>query len=275
MKNYIVKMKSVKDIVKMSNYLINENHKNHKNTSEIIELTNNYEDFLKSNLEEEAEIEIGKSIKRKGGRPSAETALSFTLNFPKNYKVDKSQVQEINNLVLKDLADFLKIDIQELEKKSYAVQHVQENEHYHLLVSSVLNGKKNRIIRSRSALTFIKKSFTLHTDKVLGTSISNYQTTITKEETFDKQEVLIEQKKTILLIKKYIEVEEHNQNTKTVKFLLAAKADFEKGKSKNGNKKLDKYQKRLLEVQELAKSNLDKNKKTKTTKGASNGTITK
>lgn len=238
MKNYIVKMKSVSNVVNMADYLLNEKHKNHKNTKEIIELTNNYEDFLKANLEEEAELEIKKQLAKKGGRPSKETTLSFTLNFPKSYKVNQDQVKKINDLVLEDLANYLNIELEELKRKSYSVQHVQDNEHYHLLVSSILNKKKNRVIRSRSALTFIKKSFTMHTDKILNTSIEKYKAKATTEECYDKQDILIANKQTKLAIKHLIKNE---TDTKNIEYLEKTLNFLETGKSQKATNNLKKY----------------------------------
>lgn len=234
-------MKSVSNVVNLANYFLDENHKNHKHTSKIIELTNTKDEFLKLNLEEESELEIKKQMARKGGRPTKEKALSFTLNFPKSYKVSEEQVATINNLVLEDLAKYLKIDIEELKRKSYAVQHVQENEHYHLMVSAILDGKKNRIIRSRSALTFIKKVFTHHTDKILNTTISKYKTTIPKEEQFDKQEILIAEKQTMEALRKLIRYEESQKQPATVKFLQSALKDLLAGNTNKYNKKMKKY----------------------------------
>ena len=234
-------MKSVSNVVALANYFLNEKHANHKDTKEIIELTNNQKTFLQNCLEEENELEVKKMIARKGGRPTKEKALSFTLNFPKSYTVEKEQVAEINNLVLADLANYLKIDIQELKRKSYAVQHVQDNEHYHLMVSSILDGKKNRIIRSRSALTFIKKSFTKNTDKILKTNIHNYEAKATTAECYDKKEILIAEKQTMIALKNLIKYEENQKNPATVKFLKGALKDLEEGKTNKANKKMAKY----------------------------------
>jgi hypothetical protein len=240
MKNYIVKMKSSSNIVNLANYLMDENHNNHKTTSKIIELTNTKDNFIKANLEEEAELEIKKQIARKGGRPTKEKAISFTLNFPKKYNPSEEQVAKINNSVLEDLAKYLNIELSELTRKSYAVQHVQDNEHYHLLVSTILNGKKNRIIRSRSALTFIKKSFTLHTDKILNTNIEEY--TPDTNNSYDKKEILIAEKQTMTALKQMIKYEKSQKNEKTVKFLQGALIDLEKGQTNKATKKIKKYQ---------------------------------
>ena len=240
MKNYIVKMKSCANVVNLANYFLDENHPNHKNTTKkIIELTNNKEDFLKANLEEEADLEIKKMIARKGGRPTKEKAISFTLNFPKSYNPTTEQVAKINNLVLEDLALYLKIDLEELKRKSYAVQHVQDNEHYHLLVSTILGGKKNRIIRSRSALTFIKKSFTKHTDKMLNKRIEKYIPETTNS--YDKQEILIAEKQTMTAIKELIRSAEYRKDVKEIKFLNGILTDLEKGKTNKATKKLKKF----------------------------------
>lgn len=243
MNNYIVKIKSVSDVLKLANYFKDDKHKNHKDTNSINELLNTKEDFVLSNSQDENKLEVQKKLNRKGGRPSKEKALSFTFNFPLDYyeKITTENMTEILNLVLQDMADYLNVDIEELKKKSYAVQHDQQNQHFHLMISTILNGVKNRDMRHKNFLKLAKASFTNHTDNILGTYIGKYKPTIQNEDTYDKQEILIAEKQTMIAIKELIKDSKYRKDTKETKFLESALSDLEKGNTNKYNKKMKKF----------------------------------
>lgn len=244
MKNYIVKIKSVSDTLKLANYLLDENHKNHKATKGHYEILNNKEDFILSNEADENKLETQKKLNRKGGRPSKEKALSFTFNFPVDYfsKINTEKMTEILNLVLQDMANYLNVEVEELKRKSFAVQHDQENQHFHLMISTILNGVKNRDMRHKNFLKLAKQSFTQHTDSVLDTYIGKYKPSSIMP-SYDKQEILIAQKQSILAIKNLIKDAQYRKDEKEIKFLSGALSDLEKGHTDKFNKKMKKYNK--------------------------------
>lgn len=243
MKNYVVKIKSVKDTLTLANYFLNDKHKNHKDTNSINEILNTKDNFILENYQDENRLETQKKLNRKGGRPSKEKALSFTFNFPVEYydKITTENMTDILNLVLQDMADYLEIDIEEIKKKSYAVQHDQKNQHFHLMISTILNGVKNREMRHKNFLKLAKASFTQHTDKILNTYIGKYKPTIQKADQYDKKDILIGQKYTLTALKSLIKDARHRQDEKETKFLESALQDLEKGRTRNFNKKMKKY----------------------------------
>ncbi|MCK5537471.1 MAG: hypothetical protein KAI79_11635 [Bacteroidales bacterium] len=243
MNNYIVKIKSVSDTLKLANYLLNDKHKNHKLTSGIYEILNSKNNFILENESEENMLETKKKLNRKGGRPSKEKALSFTFNFPIDYfeKINTENMTEILNLVLQDMANYLDVDFYELKRKSFAVQHEQENQHFHLMISTILNGVKNRDMRHKNFLKLAKQSFTQHTDNVLHTFIGKYKPVIESKDTYDKQEILIARKQNVLAIKNLIKDAQYRNDEKEVKFLSGALSDLEKGHTDKFNKKMKKH----------------------------------
>jgi len=234
LKNYVVRIDKLTKlgIYKHSKYLINEKASSHKNTKMII-LNNNVEDFITTNILEEEQRELDKCLARKGGRPSSEFAKTLTLNFPKDFKrvidKDKTKINDINDLVMLDIATFLKVDIEELKRKSFNVCHYQNNIHIHIVISTLLDNKKNRAIKSKAFLLMVKASFTNHTNKVLKIVPNAYQAT-------NKRAFSLRDKVAILL------KNETNEDNKI--YLEKILRDIKNNKEANALKKLGKYERR-------------------------------
>ena len=249
MKTYttiIEKVNGEEGVINFVKYLQNEKHKNHKNTK--IELLNNdYIKFAHHVILEEQSLEIKKRMAKKGGRPSSEYCKSFTFNIPPIYKdlITKSKLQSLNTQIIKNIATYLKIDYEEIERKSLSVLHRQENTHIHFVLATVLKNKKNREIKSKAFLNFVKTIFTQQVDQILETSIKKYETTTTKPKVYkqmdpkqlEKLESELDNLKTLLQAQKALK----NLSNEDKAYLESIEVDLSKEHTIKATTKLNKF----------------------------------
>jgi len=182
LKNYTVKIKNV--IVgkqnKMIDYLTNDKHKNHKQTTikNVTEIDEeNYKRIL---LQKVHQQELAYLKNAKGGRKLKRIAKSITFNLPKGYEATAEQVIEINLKLLEAFKILFEGHSIELDKNDlFSIIHYEEEKQDH--VNFILpmidnNGKNIRHFNTPAFTKQIKVLFTEIVDNVLKTDIKAYKT---------------------------------------------------------------------------------------------------
>lgn len=253
MKTYttiIEKVSGEDGVINFLKYLENDKHKNHKNTK-IELLQNDYKKFALTVLSEEQILSVKRKLDKKGGRPSSEFCKSFTFNIPPLYKdlISKNKLQVINTKILKAISEYLKIDYEEIERKSLSVLHKQENTHIHFVLATILKKdkklQKNREIKSKAFLNFVKQVFTQSVDSVLETNIKKYETTTTKPKIYKQMDPKQEEKLVSELenLKTLIEAQKglKNLSNEDKAYIAAIENDLNKGQTIKATTKLNKF----------------------------------
>jgi len=250
MKNYVVKIEKInyKDgLIKYVDYLKNDKHSNHKKTNKIVELSQiSSTNFMFNTINADNFVNLKRTMARKGGRPSTELAKSLTFNIPKEYNVGDHHLKLLNIKILKDISAYLKVDIEELEKKTYSVAHFQENTHIHFLIATTLvkGGKqqKNRDIKTKSFLNFVKSSFTKHLDDILETNITKYKPLMAPNlNKITKSEATHLENELMALRAKLNELKLKEKDTNNLKYLEAIEKDLNSNKTIKAATKMNKY----------------------------------
>lgn len=253
MKTYVVKIEKLSGedgVINFVKYLQSENHKNHK-TTKIELLQNDYKKFAHTTILEEQSLEIQKKLNRKGGRPSSEFGKSFTFNIPPLYKdlITKNKLQHLNTQILKAISEYLKIDYEEIERKSLSVLHSQDNTHIHLVLATVLRKdkklSKNRQMKSKAFLNFVKQVFTNEVDRIFETTIKKYETKKTKTRIYKPMDQKQEEKLVSELenLKTLIEAQKglKNLTNEDKAYIAAIENDLNKGQTIKATTKLNKF----------------------------------
>lgn len=191
LKNYVVKVANVEvgEQNKIIKYLVNREHKNHKNT--VINSTDNALDYQTNLLNKIHTNEVNYLKNKKGGRKLKRIAKSFTFNLPKNYDCSLNEIKLIDELIKSKLAKSISdIGIELNIMDIFSASHYQENKHIHLILPTVDNNGKNvRYFNTPTFLTEIKVIFTEIVDKVLEKNIENVSVCST-EQTEHNQEII-------------------------------------------------------------------------------------
>lgn len=253
MKTYttiIEKVSGEDGVINFLKYLENDKHKNHK-TTKIELLQNDYKKFAMTVLSEEQILSVKRKLDKKGGRPSSEFCKSFTFNIPPIYKdlISKSKVSYINTLMIRAIAAYLKIDVEEIERKSLSVLHSQDNTHIHFVLATIFKKdkklSKNREIKSKAFLNYVKQVFTQSVDQVLETSVKKYETTTTKQKIYkqmdpkqlEKLESELDNLKTLLQAQKALK----NLTSEDKAYLESIELDLGKEHTIKATTKLNKF----------------------------------
>lgn len=162
MKNWIVISQPVKNgfkgLSEYTNYLVSENHSNHRMT-EILPVHNNNKSFIGYCTGQALKRDLEREKNKKGGRPISSFAQSFVFSLPPGINIEVSQWNKIAKYLFKGLSQFLSIDIQTLKKATFINIHDQNNQHLNLLVSKVINGKVVREVQRKAINEYLKSRF--------------------------------------------------------------------------------------------------------------------
>lgn len=178
-KNWFVRSVRVKDrhngLIKYGKYLTDVNHPNHTNTSSIIPIYGNIENFIRTVSTEAVNLDMGNS-QRKGGRPVQSYAQSFVFGLPPSVqKPTPEQWKSITGDILKELAKKLEIDLKDLNGRVFANVHDQDNPHLNLVVSRVVQGKALKSLDQKGTIGIAKKAFTSASLARCGLDVSTYE----------------------------------------------------------------------------------------------------
>jgi len=188
LKNYVVKMENVEvgKQNKIINYMVNQEHKNHKNT--IILTEDNSEDYKLNLMKKLHASQLNYAKNKKGGRPLKRLAKSLTFNIPKYFNISETELKSIDGILklkIKNLIDSLGIDLNLSD--IFSAGHYQDNAHIHLLLPTVNNNGKNiRYFNNKAFLTQLKVIFTETVDKTLNTDIKEVETLTPEEQEHNK-----------------------------------------------------------------------------------------
>lgn len=177
-KNWFVRSERVKDkhtgLIRYAKYLIDEEHANHKNTSQIIPIFGNIENFIKLASNEAVTLDLSNS-QRKGGRPTQSYAQSFVFGLPSSVaKPTPEQWKLIAKDVIREIAKKLEIDLNDLNGKVFANVHDQDNPHLNIVVSRVIKGKALKALDQKGTIGIAKKAFTASSLARCGLDVSEY-----------------------------------------------------------------------------------------------------
>lgn len=192
LKNIFVRGEKLKDGVRglrYANYLINENHPNHKK-SRIVKIHNHSRQWIENSLHNAIEANQKKIIS--GGRPTTRFGHSFVFSLPKNQPCPSNeQWKEISKNIIKSLSQSLKLSPREISRNSLIVLHNQSNPHIHLLVSSVISQKTyNQQLSSEVTMKRLKKTFDFSCLKILGFDKTLYKPNTKLTVKLNKQQLL-------------------------------------------------------------------------------------
>jgi len=189
-RNYTVIQKNVKvgESNKMINYLLNEEHKNHKETT--IHCEDNSELFSDLLFLRKQKNDFNYMKNKKGGRKLKDIAKSLTFNIPPDFKPTLNDTKQILNHIHNGLLDlFNQYDINMYESDLFTAIHQQSNTHIHILLPMLDNtGKNIRRFKEPGFLVELKILFTESVDKVMNTEIEQYEQ-LSKEELKHNQNV--------------------------------------------------------------------------------------
>ncbi|EPA8576721.1 hypothetical protein ACQ7JO_004587 [Vibrio parahaemolyticus] len=150
-KNFTVIAEGVKSAAAREIYFTDEKHRNHANTTDIIELYGNEKTTLNIiRMNEERKLSLAKN--RKGGRPPKEgTEFVFSLPNGDEFKPSKEQWTAMLKGVLKDACEHMGIDGKDILPITRAVAHQQAvtndgragGDHMHVMIGNcTLSGQK-------------------------------------------------------------------------------------------------------------------------------------
>ena len=217
-RNYVVKQKNVK-IEKSGTiirYMLNEEHKNHKNTKILCEdNSDNFQDLLVDRLHLN---NINYMKNRKGGRKLKDIAKSLTFNVPPAFNISEEDIKKVLDLIKKRMTElFDKFDIDLDESDLFSAVHIQDNSHIHLLLPMLdKQGKNIRMFKEPSFLIQLKILFTESVDMVCKKDIKEYKP-LTEEEQAHNEAIreLNIMKNSYILVKSTIPADK----AKAVKFI--------------------------------------------------------
>lgn len=181
MKNWTVISKPIKESCKglanYLNYLIDENHKNHKNKTKIIPILGNSEKLYKKIVYSVAERDLIRSKKRKGGRTISSYAQSYVFTLPEN--LPKHPTPEdwkyIAVDLIKTIQKFTNIPFKELKSNIFINLHDQKNPHLNVVVSKVMDKSVKTELQKKSIVSALKKAFNFSVMKRINLSPNDYQ----------------------------------------------------------------------------------------------------
>ena len=181
MKNWTVISKPIKEnskgLANYLNYLVDVNHKNHKDKTKIIPIFGNSEKLYKKIVYSVAERDLIRSKKRKGGRTISSYAQSYVFTLPEN--LTKHPTPEdwkyIAVELLKTIQKFTKISVKELKSNIFINIHDQKNPHLNIVVSKVMDKSVKTELQKKSIVSALKKTFNFSVMKRTNLSPTDYQ----------------------------------------------------------------------------------------------------
>jgi len=176
---YIVRIANIEKqrVEQYIDYLLNGDHDNHINKTEILNTIGDKDPFVINN-----KLKILKnkdSHKKKGGRPLKVSDKSLTFNIPKDYDCSEQQLIDIQMKMfehIKKLYSDKNINVEAID--FFSNIHNQDNQHINMCIPYLdQNGKTIPFIKSNDLfLQAIAKHFTKVVDDTLGTNIMDYMT---------------------------------------------------------------------------------------------------
>ena len=195
LKNWIVNTKQVKKkesgFINRVNYLVDKNRSSHEYTN-IKMLHDGSKNIL-------AEIDARRDFRRENGLRGggvSNYATSFVMSLPRDIKQPTpEQWQKIGLYAVKNIADTIGIDYQELKKISHIVLHDETTQpekasHIHLLVGNVLNNDVIKGVSQFKATHAVKMSFNRSVKALLSVDNNNY---IPKQQSVGKKPMWLAQ----------------------------------------------------------------------------------
>lgn len=181
MKNWTVISKPIKEsskgLANYLNYLVDVNHKNHKNKTTIIPILGNSEKLYKKIVYSVAERDLIRSKKRKGGRTISSYAQSYVFTLPEN--LPKHPTPEdwkyIAVDLIKTIQKFTNIPFKELKSNIFINLHDQKNPHLNVVVSKVMDKSVKTELQKKSIVSALKKAFNFSVMKRINLSPNDYQ----------------------------------------------------------------------------------------------------
>lgn len=176
-KNFFVKVESVKSEVNglrnIIKYYDNEEHKNHKGRTKIIQLYRN-ENFFNRVVNSVEQKNTDLKIAGKGGRPIKTYGYSYCFGTPKGIEVSQKQWEQISIDIINAISKKSGIPIEKLKPYIKFNIHSQDNQHLNILLSSVIDGQKFDFSRNEY-LNMLKQQFNQSCLNVLGLNHKTYE----------------------------------------------------------------------------------------------------
>lgn len=163
-KNWTVTSQAVKNktsgLIKYISYLNNPKAENHENTEikNIFSSPNKASNFISKCSQESISLDLKNAENGKGGRPVDSYAVSFNFVLPKNtIRPTVAQWQAI----AKDIYKVVKssVDGNLTQDHVFMNIHDQDNPHLNLVVSKIIDGKRERKIDQKAILSKMKLQF--------------------------------------------------------------------------------------------------------------------
>ena len=181
MKNWTVISQPIKQsargLASYLNYLINAEHKNHKNKTKIIPVFGVTDKLYKRIIYSVAERDLERSKKRKGGRSISSYAQSYVFTLPENLPKHPtlSDWKYISVELLKTIQAFTGVSSEELKKNIFINIHDQKNPHLNLVVSKVMDKSVKTELQKKSIVTALKKTFNFAVMQTIKLSPEDYK----------------------------------------------------------------------------------------------------
>jgi len=181
MKNWTVISQPIKQGAKglacYLNYLINAEHKNHKNKTKIIPIFGVMGKLYKRIIYSVAERDLERSKKRKGGRSISSYAQSYVFTLPEGLPKHPSYSdwKYISVELLKTIQAFTGVSSDELKKNIFINIHDQKNPHLNLVVSKVMAKSVKTELQKKSIVTALKKTFNFAVMQTIELSPDDYK----------------------------------------------------------------------------------------------------
>ncbi|HIF9329551.1 TPA: hypothetical protein ACX6RL_001820 [Photobacterium damselae] len=180
-KNWTVTVESVKSTAARELYLRDLNHKNHSNTSRIINIWGNKQTSL--NIQYQCEKrKLTQLLNRKGGRPPT-PAIEYVFTLPKGIRPTEQQWQSILKVIVANLSRSIGLKPKDFNGIVRAVLHQQQQhngirgtgDHLHVLFGKFTNdGKYLRELQKKGAIHIAKQAFNVAVRTELGICNTDY-----------------------------------------------------------------------------------------------------
>ncbi|WP_076419652.1 hypothetical protein [Colwellia sp. UCD-KL20] len=192
MKNWTVISKPIKEqargLANYLNYLINTEHKNHKNKTKIIPVFGVADKLYQRIIYSVAERDLERSKKRKGGRAISSYAQSYVFTLPENLPKHPSYSdwKNISVELLKTIQAFTGVSPDELKKNIFINIHDQKNPHLNIVVSKIMDKSVKTELQKKSIVTALKKTFNFAVMQTIKLSPENYKPLKKRSKRYDE-----------------------------------------------------------------------------------------
>ncbi|NOI80560.1 hypothetical protein F0237_07785 [Vibrio tubiashii] len=163
-------------------YLLNQSHRNHKRTEQIINVFGSETQSLNI-LRNTERYKLRQASKKRGGRPPT-AAVEFSLNLPKGIRPSMEEWRQVLNKLMVELAAHLGVSTRQLATIVRAVVHQQDQDtnvrgsgdHMHIVIGKFTYELQYLSdLQRKSTTRLIKIAFNNAVDDVVGISHQSYQ----------------------------------------------------------------------------------------------------